>query len=113
VREPSASSIRISPAVADLDDGCGNCAPSCPGRPAARAAADERVASELGDVLFSVVNVARRLNVDPELELRAAAQRFRARVESAEKLARADGMEWTKLSLTDQDAYYDQAKELA
>src|SRR5581483_6178269 len=33
---------------------------------------------ELGDVLFAVVNVARKLNVDPELALRAAADRFRA-----------------------------------
>src|SRR6478736_6668656 len=39
----------------------------------------ERVAAELGDVLFAAVNVARRLNVDPELELRAAAKRFRTR----------------------------------
>jgi hypothetical protein len=34
-------------------------------------------------------------------------------VEAAEKLASADGAEWTKLSLADQDAYYDRAKELA
>ena len=35
---------------------------------------------ELGDVLFAVVNVARKLAVDPELALRAAADRFKARV---------------------------------
>jgi MazG family protein len=70
-----------------------------------------RVASELGDVLFAAVNVARRLNVDPELELRAAAKRFRARVETAEALASADGKDWTALALDEQDAYYDQAKE--
>ena len=33
---------------------------------------------ELGDVLFAAVNVARKLRVDPELALRAAADRFRA-----------------------------------
>ena len=38
-------------------------------------------------MLFAAVNVARRLNVDPELELRAAAKRFRARVETAEAIA--------------------------
>jgi uncharacterized protein YabN with tetrapyrrole methylase and pyrophosphatase domain len=64
-------------------------------------------------VLFAVVNVARRLNVDPELELRTAAKRFRARVDSAAKLAAANGEDWTKLPLDEQDAYYDKAKEQA
>jgi MazG family protein len=72
-----------------------------------------RVAAELGDVLFAAVNVARRLNVDPELELRAAAKRFRARVETAEAIAADDGKDWTTLSLAQQDAYYDQAKEIS
>jgi len=71
---------------------------------------DARVASELGDVLFAAVNVARRLNVDPELELRAAAKRFRARVETAEAIAAAAGKDWTTLPLDEQDAYYDEAK---
>lgn len=68
-------------------------------------------AHELGDVLFAAVNVARKLDVDPELELRSAAKRFRARVEAAETLAAADGKDWTKLALDEQDAYYDRAKE--
>jgi MazG family protein len=67
---------------------------------------------ELGDVLFAAVNVARKIGVDPELELRAAAKRFRDRVEGADALARADGKDWTKLPLDEQDAYYDKAKEL-
>jgi MazG family protein len=71
---------------------------------------DARAAAELGDVLFAAVNVARRLNVDPELELRAAAKRFRARVETAEAIAAADGKDWTTLPLDEQDAYYDEAK---
>ena len=79
--------------------------------PPAETEPDARVAAELGDVLFAAVNVARRLNVDPELELRAAAKRFRARVETAEALARADGKDWTALPLDEQDAYYDRAKE--
>jgi len=71
---------------------------------------DVRAAAELGDVLFAAVNVARRLNVDPELELRAAAKRFRARVETAEAIAAAAGKDWTTLPLDEQDAYYDEAK---
>lgn len=78
--------------------------------PAPETEADRRVASELGDVLFAAVNVARRLNVDPELELRAATKRFRRRVEDAVVLASADGKDWTTLPLDEQDAYYDKAK---
>ena len=72
---------------------------------------ERRVAEELGDVLFAAVNVARRLNVDAELELRAAARRFRTRVELAETLAAGAGESWTTLPLEAQDRYYDRAKE--
>jgi MazG family protein len=81
--------------------------------PAPETEPDRRVAAELGDVLFAAVNVARRLNVDPELELRAAAKRFRARVERAAELATDDGVDWASLPLEEQDAYYDKAKEQA
>jgi MazG family protein len=104
----------LAGAVADLDDELRVLRAELPAvDPPHERPPDERVASELGDVLFAVVNVARRLNVDPELELRAATRRFRTRVEAAERLARNDGVDWTKLSLADQDAYYDRAKELA
>ena len=64
----------------------------------------------LGDVLFGVANVARRLNVDPELELRRATDRFRARVEDAERLAKDDGHAFAELALEEQDRYFDRAK---
>ena len=70
-----------------------------------------RVAAELGDVLFAAVNVARRLNVDPELELRRATDRFVDRVERAEELAGRHGETWTQLDLEGQDRWYDLAKE--
>ena len=73
--------------------------------------ADPRHAAELGDVLFASVNVARRLNVDPELALRAASARFQVRVEAAERLAAANGVAFAELSLDEQDRYYDLAKE--
>ena len=73
----------------------------------------ERRAEELGDVLFAAVNVARKLDVDPELELRRAADRFRARVETAETLAAASGENWSELPLEEQDRYFDLAKETA
>jgi MazG family protein len=67
--------------------------------------------SELGDVLFAAVNVARHLDADPELELRRATDRFRARVEEAERLAAAAGENWSELPLEQQDRYFDLAKE--
>jgi MazG family protein len=79
--------------------------------PAPESAPDERVAEELGDLLFATVNVARRLNVDPELELRRASERFVARVERAEQLAADSGERFAELELGEQDRYFDRAKE--
>ena len=68
------------------------------------------VAGEVGDLLFTVVNVARRLNVDPELALRATSDRFMRRVERAAELAAEAGEDWAQLDLAAQDAWYDRAK---
>jgi MazG family protein len=70
---------------------------------------DERF-RELGDVLFAAVNVARKLNVDPELALRAAAERFRGRVEAGGKLAASEGHSWNDLAPDEQLAYYARAR---
>jgi MazG family protein len=98
-------------ALRDLDDELRELHEELPALdPPAEREPDRRVAAELGDVLFSLVNVARHVNVDPELELRTAAKRFRARVELAERIAAADGADWKTLPLDEQDAYYDRAK---
>jgi MazG family protein len=65
---------------------------------------------ELGDVLFAAVNVARKLNVDPELALRAAAERFRGRVDAGGKLAASEGHSWNDLAPDEQLAYYARAR---
>jgi XTP/dITP diphosphohydrolase/tetrapyrrole methylase family protein/MazG family protein/ATP diphosphatase len=79
--------------------------------PAPETEPDAGVAHEVGDLLFTVVNVARRMNVDPELALRATTRRFTTRVELAAELADAAGEDWRRLDLDGQDAYYDRAKE--
>jgi len=66
--------------------------------------------SELGDVLFAAVNVARHVGVDPELELRQASRRFVDRVERASELAAAEGRDFAALELDEQDRYFDLAK---
>jgi len=82
------------------------------GETAAETEPDSHVVEEVGDVLFAAVNVARRLNVDPELALRWMSDRFIARVERAEALAGDEGKEFSRLELDEQDAYFDRAKEV-
>ena len=65
---------------------------------------------ELGDLLFAVVNVARKLKVDPELALRSASGRFRGRVEAAGELAASEGGSWDDLPAEQQLAYYARAR---
>jgi nucleoside triphosphate diphosphatase len=99
-------------ALLDLDDELGELRGEVgPGGVEPEREPDPAVAGELGDVLFACVNVARRLNVDPELELRRASDRFVERVDEAERLARADGVTFVELPLEQQDRYFDLAKE--
>jgi MazG family protein len=101
----------LAGALEDLDAELAELRAELRDEPAPETEADARVFDEFGDVLFAAVNVARRLNVDPELALRAASDRFRARVERAERLAGDDGERWTDLPLAEQDRYFDRAKE--
>ncbi len=100
-------------AVADLEDELRELkdALAAAGETPAETEPDPHVFEEVGDVLFAAVNVARRLNVDPELALRTMAKRFAARVERAEELAAMDGRAFAELSLAEKDRYFDAAKE--
>jgi MazG family protein len=75
-----------------------------------RAETPDELFGELGDALFAIVNVARKLNVDPELALRAAADRFRGRVSAGADLAAVDGRSWNDLAPDEQLAYYARAR---
>jgi MazG family protein len=103
----------VDGALADLDDELRELREAIAevGEPAPEAEADPHVFEELGDVLFAAVNVARRLNVDPELALRAMAGRFADRVERASTIAKAEGKAFTSLTLDEKDRYFDAAKE--
>jgi MazG family protein len=71
----------------------------------------ERLTAEVGDLLFSVVNLARKLKVDPELALRRSALVFRERVEAAARSAREQGRVFEDMELHEQESYYQQAKK--
>lgn len=65
---------------------------------------------ELGDVLFSVVNVARKLGLDAETALREAADKFVARFSRVQLLATTRGTDLTTCDLAQLDELWDEAK---
>jgi MazG family protein len=79
--------------------------------PAPETEPDAAVVGEIGDLLFTVVNLARRVNVDPELALRQTSARFVGRIEEARRLAAERGDDWGSLDLEAQDRYYELAKD--
>ncbi|NWG46041.1 MAG: nucleoside triphosphate pyrophosphohydrolase [Alphaproteobacteria bacterium] len=71
---------------------------------------DAHAAEELGDVLFVLANLARRMGTDAEGALRAANAKFTRRFEAMERLARARGLDFAALSLAEQDALWTEVK---
>jgi MazG family protein len=69
------------------------------------------VEHELGDVLFALVNLARKRAVDPEAALRGTIDRFSERVRFVEGQMRARGASPGQLSFEELDALWNQAKE--
>ena len=70
----------------------------------------EAVVEEMGDLLFSVVNLARHRGVDPEAALRAANAKFRHRFESVEAALAGRGRRPQDATLEEMDALWDEAK---
>jgi MazG family protein len=66
---------------------------------------------ELGDVLFTLVNLARHRKVDAETALRDATQRFRSRVQKVEAMARRTGKSTGSLSPKELDRLWTKAKK--
>ncbi len=65
---------------------------------------------ELGDLLFSVVNVARFIQVEPEESLTRASEKFVARFEQVETLAEVEGIDLKTASIESLDTLWNQAK---
>lgn len=70
----------------------------------------EAVADEYGDVLFSMVNLARHIGVDAESALRAATAKFAKRFRAVEARVKAAGKEMKAMSLSELDAVWDAVK---
>ena len=79
---------------------------------AALDAQDEaHAATEVGDLLFAVVNLARHLQADPEGILRATNRKFERRFASIERALAAQGKLPQDATLAEMDALWDAAKE--
>lgn len=71
---------------------------------------EAHVTEELGDILFVVANLCRKLNVDPEEALRAANSKFGKRFRAMEALARERGQDFAALTLDEQEALWSAVK---
>jgi len=90
--EVSKRAARVGFEWASLDDVFAKLAEETAELQAERPAADpDRLAEEMGDLLFTVVNIARWLKVDPEQALRRMVERFGARFRAMERRAAAAG----------------------
>ena len=69
------------------------------------------MSEELGDLLFSVVNVSRFIKVDAEEALTAASDKFLARFAEVEKLANKRGIDMKASTIEELDALWDEVKK--
>lgn len=70
----------------------------------------QQIEAELGDVLFSVVNLSRHLKVDAEASLRATNNKFKRRFQYIESILKSRGASPEQSSLAEMDALWDEAK---
>lgn len=70
----------------------------------------EKLAEELGDLLFSVVNFARKSKLDAEELLQAATRKFSERFRKMEALAESRGLNFSSLTLSEMDKLWDEVK---
>jgi MazG family protein len=70
----------------------------------------EKMEAEFGDVLFSMINYARFLNIDPESALEKTNKKFKHRFELMEAYAKENGLDLAKLSLNEKEAIWQSMK---
>lgn len=70
----------------------------------------DQIKEELGDMLFSVINMTRFMNIDASGALNATSDKFVKRFRIMEQLIRADGKRLADMTLSEMDVYWDRAK---
>jgi MazG family protein len=71
----------------------------------------ERIAAEMGDVLFALANLCRHLEIDPEACVRRANRSFERRFAHIEESVAARGGDWKQFDLAALDAFWNEAKQ--
>lgn len=71
----------------------------------------ENIEEEFGDVLFSLINLSRFLNIDPEFALEKTNKKFISRFQYIEEKAREKNLELKEMSLDEMDTLWNEAKE--
>lgn len=71
----------------------------------------DRINAEFGDVLFSMINYARFINVNPENALENTNKKFTKRFQFLEEAAKKEGKELSNMSLTEMDVYWEKSKQ--
>lgn len=72
----------------------------------------DEIESEFGDVLFSMINYARFIGVNPENALEKTNKKFIKRFQYLEKAAQKNGKKLAEMSLAEMDIYWNEAKKL-
>ncbi|MES2731888.1 MAG: nucleoside triphosphate pyrophosphohydrolase [Bacteroidota bacterium] len=72
----------------------------------------ERAEAEFGDLLFSLVNFARFIDINPETALERTNKKFIKRFQYLEEQAKKDGKQLNDMTLAEMDVYWEQAKQL-
>ena len=72
----------------------------------------QKIEDELGDVLFSVINYARFVNVDPESALERTNKKFIKRFQYLEQKAKEQGRDLHQMSLSEMDVIWEEAKSI-
>ena len=80
-------------------------------RKSASPADSDRVKEELGDLLFSVCNLARHLKVDSESALEGTTAKFSRRFRAVEAAAKAAGRDLKDMTLAEMDELWENAKK--
>jgi ATP diphosphatase len=71
----------------------------------------DNIEEELGDLLFVLANMARKLNVDPDMALRRSNVKFEKRFRAMEELAGHRDLNFKELSLAQQEVLYEEVKK--
>ncbi|HDS08650.1 MAG TPA: nucleoside triphosphate pyrophosphohydrolase [Firmicutes bacterium] len=72
----------------------------------------ERLTDELGDLLFSIVNISRFLDINPEMALEETNKKFLKRFRFVEEKVKERGKKFTDFSLNELDCFWEDSKRL-